>query len=684
MKITKHTVAVICYREYCGIKSFYYQAMITVFVFLMISCCAGCYLPKQSKVHLGKYKEQNHETAYNTFELEQYLDRHLSGADMVNKYDEDNIKQNVTNLMNDFGYSFSGYKIGEFSGPVINNKFNINKVKAYGISYTSTDVHPQDSLKLLSGAIIVPEMQIEKIRGVILFFHGTEVSKYRVPSMFNISNGGEYYAKLLAATFAVNGFIVVAPDFIGLGIDDKVIHPYIAFPEANASSCVYMLNAAKQFLSNKGIDLNKIKLDINNKIPLHLVGFSEGGSYALWASRMIQNVPGDKINNANLDQFVADLNFDLKNTIGIAGAYSLRNQQMQFEFADLKDGSPFGAEGVNEYNIANATAAVFAKPLLVGYALTSFAYYEANAQYPYFFNYDFFFNDEFHGVSCPKCNIERYYYDILPTANLSEFQSMLNKKYFFDGVYYLKKLNRYYQVYRDGKQNIQTYKEISINKDSKKVEVVLGKYHTRSLISQADMAILFPDIEDFAYRPIKYVFNLYQLLSSNNIVVNNLTAGELLTNAAISLDKKNGYGKLNEIGVSALNNQAGFFVNPAIENTPKFLELLENKSVHAWKTYKPVTIIYSELDSVVTNLNSKDAISKTSPSILSLSAKGMVDSMELKQGGPFGVTDIIRYSSYADLPSVGITPVPLDHINVMPFNFIQAINKLNCNQEKCT
>ena len=180
------------------------------------------------------------------------------------------------------------------------------KITFLRLKYTTPSPY---GIQHVSGLLIVPP---GAARGVVLFFHSTITGKLNVPSL----KFTEYKAQMQAAIFAANGYIVVSPDYIGLGDNYKVTHPYILYPGMNVEDGKNMLLATRQYLI-------KHNLHYPGLLNLFVSGYSEGGSYALWFSRIYQQTPA----------FAAQLTrsgFTLQKTAPIDGAYNLTGVMFPF------------------------------------------------------------------------------------------------------------------------------------------------------------------------------------------------------------------------------------------------------------------------------------------------------------------------------------------------------------------
>lgn len=220
-------------------------------------------------------------------------------------------------------------------------------VKYFRLLYTT---NYKNKLHNVSGLVLLPPTKTPK--GVILFFHSTMNSKLRVPSM----KFDEYKTQMLAAIFAANGYVVVAPDYIGLGNDYKSEHPYIIYPRPNVDDGRDMLLASQELLHKNGISFT------DNKIPLFVSGYSEGGSYALWFSRIYQQ-------DNQFSQSLTQHGFYLKKTVPIEGAYDVSGVMMPFLLSNQIN------EKDNQFNINTTLWGSLLKPSLMVNAVLGYADY---------------------------------------------------------------------------------------------------------------------------------------------------------------------------------------------------------------------------------------------------------------------------------------------------------------------
>lgn len=325
-----------------------------------------------------------------------YLNLSATGAaDLFNQ-------SNVDATINNYNYDPETLFLMEALSPE-DAPFSAESVSAYSVEYKTpgqnADTDPNQIVRTASGLIIVPNMKSgEKIKGVVVYFHPTTVGKNQVPSCLGIPESGlpavslniPSYCNLtaldntgagtfatLSFIYAANGYVVVAPDYVGQGSDPYNVHPYVAYPEVNVLSATNMLPAMRQIL------LNDYGIAESQTLPLLVTGYSEGGAYALKASQMIQS-------DSN---FTTQYGLSLKMTSPQEGAYSLKDQ-MDFAFSEAYDGvfnCPTEScgqinlaiesqylESVNPWNIGSAYYAAQSKPYLTSYVLTAVNYYKFN------------------------------------------------------------------------------------------------------------------------------------------------------------------------------------------------------------------------------------------------------------------------------------------------------------------
>lgn len=318
-------------------------------LFILAGCNPGSTSSSSSPNSFGTLLSVESGLAYDPATMQNDLTQNICFNIDVNSADCDYDLANVNTSQ--FGY----FKVSQITQSVSNYKIIYNTPGVYGES------------EIVSGLVSIPA-NTTNIKGIVLYYHGTNENKNTVPSNFD-PEFGQYYNLFLSEVFASQGYIVVAPDYVGLGDNKSVMHPYYSYPETNAASGIYMLKAARTFLNNIAVS------NQNNELNLYVTGYSEGGTNSMWASYYLQN---------QYNWTLGAYNLKFKKSAPVSGAYNLTDIQVPFEFSNLSTS--------NNIFLIESTEVVFAsKPTLIAYVLTSFGYYTYNSNYtqlmsPNFFN----------------------------------------------------------------------------------------------------------------------------------------------------------------------------------------------------------------------------------------------------------------------------------------------------------
>ena len=232
--------------------------------------------------------------------------------------------------------------------PIANNPLGIRMVDAIKIIYGAINVN--GAAVSVSGGIVIPELAPKSIKGIILFFHGTTVQRSDVPSNFvtGANPGGNFAGILLAALWASQGYAVVMPDYIGLGVDTADPHPYVVYPEVDAQSGLAMVKAARTYLGSM----------VAGKQPLYISGYSEGGAYALEAAHLMQDNP----------RYASALDVDLKQAVTMSGVFDLTGTMLPYLFDNVSNTN-------NNWFLLDPTTSALSKPYLSANLALSFASY---------------------------------------------------------------------------------------------------------------------------------------------------------------------------------------------------------------------------------------------------------------------------------------------------------------------
>ncbi|RUP25432.1 MAG: alpha/beta hydrolase [Curvibacter sp.] len=133
-----------------------------------------------------------------------------------------------------------------------------------------------------TGALMVPtgtDAACTGARPIVLYAHGTTTAKgYNIANILDSSNDAYGESALVAAAFAAQGFIVVAPNYAGYDASKLSYHPYLN-ADQESKDMIDALTAARTALPNVGgTDSGK----------LFITGYSQGGHVAMATHRALQ------------------------------------------------------------------------------------------------------------------------------------------------------------------------------------------------------------------------------------------------------------------------------------------------------------------------------------------------------------------------------------------------------------
>lgn len=125
-------------------------------------------------------------------------------------------------------------------------------------------------------------------RPILLYAHGTTTDKgYDFSQVANPQNPAAGEATLIAANFAAQGYIVVAPNYAGYDESDLDYHPYLV-AEQQATDMADALDSARTIIARqqRANDPDYTNLDDSGK--LFISGYSQGGHVAMATARMFE------------------------------------------------------------------------------------------------------------------------------------------------------------------------------------------------------------------------------------------------------------------------------------------------------------------------------------------------------------------------------------------------------------
>ena len=193
---------------------------------------------------------------------------------------------------------------------LLNPKYDVD---IYDITYKTCWV--DSSCIMASGLVFVPK-GYNKPMAEVVYHHGTRVQKGRENKI-----DGESY---LCLGLSVDGYLVLKPDYIGLGHGDK-FHLYQQNKSLGQASAD-MIYAVRELNDSLNLKLNS---------QLFLTGYSEGGYAAVAANKFIQESCPD---------------LKVTATSGNSGAYDMAGVQSQVMFQKYGHPHylPFLLRGLNE------------------------------------------------------------------------------------------------------------------------------------------------------------------------------------------------------------------------------------------------------------------------------------------------------------------------------------------------
>ena len=136
----------------------------------------------------------------------------------------------------------------------------------FPVAYWSTD--PQGDSLLVSGRVYLPKQRY--LNGIMIGCHYTITSDMEAPS--NMLS--------MESLFAMKGYAVIMPDYVGYGLSRDKLHPYLHWRSA-AKTAVDLLNCMPELLEYYGYSY---------PIDVVVTGYSQGGAVALGVTRMLEEL----------------------------------------------------------------------------------------------------------------------------------------------------------------------------------------------------------------------------------------------------------------------------------------------------------------------------------------------------------------------------------------------------------
>ena len=175
----------------------------------------------------------------------------------------------------------------------------------YSIEYEI--INPLGYVDTLSGLVSFPIAPMKSFP-IASYQHGTTILDHHVPSVSGLNLNDQEVA-IISMIMASSGYIIILPDYIGLGSSGGY-HPYI-IADTYTPAIVDMIRSVKTLSA---------ELNLNNSFmynnQLYLFGYSEGGYATMSAQR-------------DIEQYMSD-EFNITATFPMAGPYDLSGTMVNF------------------------------------------------------------------------------------------------------------------------------------------------------------------------------------------------------------------------------------------------------------------------------------------------------------------------------------------------------------------
>ncbi|WP_201585269.1 alpha/beta hydrolase family protein [Psychrobacter sp. HII-4] len=205
--------------------------------------------------------------------------------------DFDNDVDIVSSATAEFVNSFSASQVDSSFGlsntatPAAKCGVTIEKVSYDTKGAADEDTNATAALMLPTGD--APECQ--GARPLLLYAHGTTTDKsYDFAQVGNIQNPAVSEANLIAANFAAQGYIVVAPNYAGYDDSTLDYHPYLV-AQQQSTDMVDALDSARDIMARQKRANAVNYRDIVDSGKLFIAGYSQGGYVTMATARLLQS-----------------------------------------------------------------------------------------------------------------------------------------------------------------------------------------------------------------------------------------------------------------------------------------------------------------------------------------------------------------------------------------------------------
>ena len=224
-----------------------------------------------------------------------YFAQNLSSFDHIGSYSIDSFslafsqaplfKKNLSRREEAI-FSFSSMILSDYIGDELSKALDLryDKVEGYRVKYMTSNPYKQSKHIKASGLAIIPVSN--KALPLLVYFHPTLLHKNQAPSLISpslISMDPIEDHRLMMVFLALQGYIVFAPDYIGYGSSENMIHPYL-HKKSVVQTAGSLLYALEQALTEDKISFRR---------ELFIMGYSQGGHGALAFAQALRNSPID-------------------------------------------------------------------------------------------------------------------------------------------------------------------------------------------------------------------------------------------------------------------------------------------------------------------------------------------------------------------------------------------------------
>ena len=125
-------------------------------------------------------------------------------------------------------------------------------------------------------------------RPILLYAHGTTTDKdYDFTQVANTQNPAVGESTLIAANFAAQGYIVVAPNYAGYDDSELDYHPYLV-AEQQATDMADALDSAREIIARQKRANDSDYVNVDDSGKLFISGYSQGGHVAMATARLLE------------------------------------------------------------------------------------------------------------------------------------------------------------------------------------------------------------------------------------------------------------------------------------------------------------------------------------------------------------------------------------------------------------